>query len=182
MNKVRFIFFILIIATASLLTYFFSKNKDLLNKTDTTVNSSREVTALPTSSPSEASSSPVASPPNLNPQQVQTVIRNLVNSKNYKGLQPYMATPAVLVTLASSDCCGNLTPEETTTQMAYLNSGVPFEFNQESSQVKSLKSQNIKLSAYFVGISTKNQIVVSFKLNQKGQIEEVEMAASYELY
>lgn len=182
MNKVSLILFVLTIITVALLGYFFSKNKDLLSRSDNNIKVNREISTLPSSSPSEATSSPVASPPNLNPAQVQTVIRDLVNAKNYHGLKTYMTSPAVLVTLASSDCCGNLTPEDAASQIAYLNSGVPFEFNQEASQVKTLKARNSKLSKLFIGASTKNQMVVSFGLSEKGLIEEIEMAASYELY
>lgn len=182
MNKVSLILFVITIITVALLGYFFSKNRDLLNQTDKSVKVDREISTIPSSSPSEATSSPVSSPPNLNPAQVQTVIRNLVNAKNYQGLKTYMTSPTVLVTLASSDCCGNLTPEEVASQIAYLNSGVPFEFNQEASQIKALKARNSKLSKLFIGVSTRNQMVVSFGLSEKGLIEEIEMAASYELY
>lgn len=182
MNKISLLLLVLILISVALLGYFFSKNRELLNQTENPVNIDRQISTLPSSSPNEATSSPVASPPNLNPSQVQTLIRNLVNSKNYQGLEPHMKSPTVLVSLASSDCCGNLTPEETSSQMAYLNNGVPYEFNQDSLQIKQIKSENPRLNNFFMGISNKNEMVVSFKINQKGQIEEVEMAASYELY
>lgn len=171
----------ILIITVALLGYFFSKNKDLLYPTAKQPAFNREI-LTPSRSPREATSSPVASPPNLNQPQVQTVIRNLMNAKNYKGLIPYMKTPTVQVIIISSDCCGELSTADAAMQMGYLNDGIPFEFNQDSDSVKKVKEKNPAFNNYFVGISTKNEQVVAFKLNSSAQIEEIQMAASYKLY
>lgn len=181
MNKLTAVLLAILIITVALLAYFFSKNKDLLYPTSKQPTFNREI-SVPSASPLEATSSPVASPPNLNQSQVQTVIRNLVNAKNYKGLIPYIKTPTVQLTLTSSDCCGELSVEDAVTQMGYLNNGVPFEFNQEADLARKVKERNPIFNSYFIGVSTINEQAVAFKLNSNAQIEEIQMAASYKLY
>ncbi|GEM_PF-5882610 len=184
MNKLTVILLTIIIITVTTLGFFFSKSKALLYDNQNTEKFDREVSVFPSSSPKDLSSSPSAapSPPNLNKAQLETVIRNQINAKNYISLTNYMKTPSVEVTLMSTDCCGSLSPEETATQMGYINNGVPFEFNQNSPEVTNVKKSNAKFNGYFLGVSTKNEQIIGFSINNSNQIEKIEMSQSYKLY
>ena len=127
--------------------------------------------ASPTSTPS----------PLLTLATTQNAIKTNINAKNYQGLTAYMANP-VNVILQASECCGPRTPAEAVDQMSYINTGVPFDFDQENSTIKNLKVKNPQLADKFIGISKASEYLVSFGINSDSKISDILMSVSYKLF
>ena len=169
--------------------YLILQNQKILNKSQLQTGSPSPQTE---SSPSQSAQFETQSPlqtPSPSPAQfeltaalTQNAIKTNVNSKNYQGLIPYITTPNVFVVLQATECCGTQTPQEAATQMSYIDSGIPFDFNQESETVKNLKSKNPPLSESYIGISTSNEQLIAFKLDNQNHIANIEMSASWKLY
>lgn len=145
-----------------------------LTSPSTEISSSQEV--------SKESPSPSPPPAQISAALTQNAIKTNVNAKNYQGLIPYMTTPKVFVLLQATECCGDQTPQEASDQMAYIDSGLPFDFNQESETIKNLKSKNSSLSDNYIGISIVNEQLIAFKLDNENHIFHIEMSASWKLY
>ena len=133
--------------------------------------------ASPAPSPSQS-----ASPFTPTLALTQNAIKTNVNSKNYQGLLPYMTTPKVFVTLQATECCGDKTPQEAIEQMSYIDQGLPFDFNQDSTTIQNLKSKNPQLADKFIGTSTVNENMIAFGVDIENHISNIEMSASVKLY
>ncbi len=142
-------------------------------------------------SPSQASlaTSPqpsiVSSPspsPKLTLKNIQDNIQAAINSKNYQALVGYMQKPTVNFIIMSSSCCEPATPDEAATKLDYVKDGVPFDFNQNTTLVKTLKSKNERLTNAYIGIGQTKEQLVAFTLDSNNQITQIEVSISYKLY
>jgi len=143
-----------------------------------------------TTTPSPTATEP-PTPPQLSPTQspspafslalTQNAIKTNINAKNYQGLTAYMTNP-VNVILQASECCGPKTPAEAIDQMSYINTGVPFDFDQQLSTIKNLKAKNPQLSDKFIGISMGSEYLVSFGINSENKISDILMSVSWKLF
>lgn len=115
-------------------------------------------------------------------KEVQQNIEAAVNSKNYQALVGYIQTPRVNFIIMSSSCCEPQTPDEAATQLAYVKDGTPFDFNQNTTLVKNLKSNNVRLTNAYIGISQTNEQLVGFTLDTDNQIMQIEVSVSHKLY
>lgn len=184
---------ILILLTLALIgaaSYLIFQNQKIINRTQQETQSPPTTTQTQESPPTDdielstPSPSPSPSPSTfqLTLSLTQNAIKTNVSAKNYQGLIAYMTTPKIFVVLQATECCGDQTPQEAAEQMKYVDSGIPFDFNQESETVKNLKSKNPQLSDKFIGISTVNEYMVAFGIDNENHISNIEMSASYKLY
>ena len=150
----------------------------------------KQLTKGASPSPAPATSQPQAttqaSPtstlsPLLTLATTQNAIKTNINAKNYQGLTAYMTDP-VNVILQASECCGPKTPAEAIDQMSYINTGVPFDFDQENSTIKNLKAKNPQLADKFIGISKGSEYLVSFGINSENKISDILMSVSWKLF
>lgn len=93
-----------------------------------------------------------------------------------------MQKPKVNFIIMSSSCCEPKTPDEAVANLDYVKEGVPFDFNQNSTLVKNLKSKNDRLKDAYIGISKSKEHLVAFTLDFANQITQVEVSISYKLY
>lgn len=114
-------------------------------------------------------------------KDLQENIEAAINSKNLDALSTYMTNP-VMVILQATECCGPQTPDEAVTQMAYIESGISFDFNQTLDLVKNLKSKNPELAGKFIGISKGGEQLIAFGLNDQNRIIDIRMSISYKLF
>lgn len=140
----------------------------------------------PTPTPTlfSASLSPTITPssaPVLTLSLTQNAIKTNINAQNYQGLIPYM-TSNVNVILQATECCGPKTPQETISQMSYVDEGIPLNFDQESELAKNLKSKNPELTDKFIGVSTSKEHLLAFTINSQNKISEIRLAVSWKLF
>ena len=114
-------------------------------------------------------------------QDLQELIEENVNSGDFSNLEPYMASN-VVVTIMSTDCCGEKTPQEAALQIDYIATGLPLDFDQETELVANLKDNNERLENAFIGISESESQLLAITLNDNNEIEAVEVSISWELY
>lgn len=168
---------IILIATAGFLAF---QNRQLSK------NLAKELPS-PVSSPESPSPTPPVSPsptpsPELTIAQVQENIEASLNSGNTAALLSYMAKPKVNFSLMSTECCQPQTPDEAVAQMNYASEGTPFDFNQTSDIVKTLKSKNPQLAGTFIGISKNKEHLAAFTINSQNRIEGIQLSISWKLY
>ncbi|OGE09297.1 hypothetical protein A3A60_04190 [Candidatus Curtissbacteria bacterium RIFCSPLOWO2_01_FULL_42_26] len=115
-------------------------------------------------------------------KDIQENIKAAINSKNYQALAGYMKTPKVNFIIMSSSCCDPQAPDEAASQLDYIKNGVPFDFNQNSTLVNSLKAKNERLKDAYIGLSQTNEQLIGFTLDSSNQITQIEVSVSYKLY
>ena len=180
MKNLVVILTLLVIILLGMAAYFIFQNQRLTDKLTKQATSPLPSASLE-SSPSQLLSPTPTPSPVLTLALTQNAIKTNVNAKNYQGLTTYM-TNSVNVTLQASECCGPKTPAETTNQMSYITSGVPFDFDQESATIKNLKDKNPQLSDKFIGISKASEYLVAFVVNNENKISEILMSVSWKLF
>lgn len=179
MNKyIAGVFIILTISLVGILGYFIFQNQKLIKTLSSPTPTPEAATESPKLSPSP---SPSASP-TLSKSQLQDNIKDAINSKNFAALEGYMTTPTVNFIIMSSECCQPQTPQEAIDQLAYIDDGIPMDFNQESDTVKNLKAKNSRLSSAYVGISQTKEHLIALTLNAQNKISAVEVSVSWKLY
>ena len=174
------ILLVLILAGAG---YLIFQNQKLI-KQFAGQNASLSPVSSPQVSP-ESSISPSPSPspsPKHSVLEVQENIEAAINSQNTQALVGYMQKPKVNFIIMSSSCCEPMTPDDAVFQLDYAKEGVPFDFNQNTTLVKNLKSKNERLANAYIGISKSKEYLVAFTLNSDNQITQVEVSVSYKLY
>ncbi len=93
-----------------------------------------------------------------------------------------MTKPKVNFIIMSSSCCEPKTTQEAVDSLSYINEGIPFDFNQNTTLVKTLKSKNDRLTNAYIGLSKTKEHLVAFTINDKNQISQAEVSISYKLY
>ncbi|MBI2327991.1 hypothetical protein HYU92_06765 [Candidatus Curtissbacteria bacterium] len=171
----------------SIVGYLVYQNQKLINRfAKPSPSPSTLASASPESSvnqePSESPNRLAVSSPDLTVSLTQNAIKTNVNAKNFSGLIPYMTTPKVFVVLEATECCGDKTPQEATEQMNYIEAGIPFDFDQGSETVVNLKIKNPNLEKSYIGISTVNEQLIAFNIDNESHITNIEMSASWKLY
>lgn len=181
MNKyVAFTLIALVVALVAAAGYLNFQNQKLIRQF-----ASQSASPSPDSSPLAAESQVTPSPspsPKLTASEIQANIEAAINSQNTQALVGYMQKPKVNFIIMSSSCCEPATPDEAVTQLDYVKEGVPFDFNQDTSLVKNLKSKNERLANAFIGISKSKEQLVAFTLDSNNRITQIEVSISYKLY
>lgn len=144
----------------------------------------QEPSPLLVASPATSTTSSITPSPSIKNilEDIQENIEAAVNSKNYQGLVGYMKKPKVNFIIMSSSCCEPQTPDDAATQLDYIKDGAPFDFNQNTTLVSSLKAKNERLKNAYIGLSQTNEQLVAFTLDSNSQITQVEVSVSYKLY
>ena len=127
---------------------------------------------LPSTSPS----------PSRTLKDVQDTIQSAVNSKNYQALVGYMQKQKVNFIIMSSSCCEPQIPDDAAIKLDYIKDGAPFDFNQNTTLVKSLKAKNDRLANAHIGISQNKEHLVAFTIDANNQITQIEVSVSYKFY
>ena len=141
----------------------------------------------PSPTPKETVQKPQESPqstPSSKPMtllELQENIKASVNSKNTQAMASFMTNP-VHVILQATECCGEQTPDEAVAQASYVESGVPFNFDQQNETIKNLKAKNPELANTFVGISQNLEHLIAFTINNQNKITQVRFAVSWKLF
>ena len=91
-------------------------------------------------------------------------------------------TNPVHVILEATECCGEITPQEAADNMDYINDGIPFDFNQNSEIIKTLKEKNPQLANLFIGVSQNKEHMIAFGINAQNKIDYILMAVTWKLY
>ncbi|MBI4091841.1 MAG: hypothetical protein HY427_01400 [Candidatus Levybacteria bacterium] len=140
----------------------------------------------PTSNPISETPSPTFEPTTTSKStasksQMAENIQAAVQSKNYAALEGYMAND-VSVILYATECCGILSPQKATEQMAYLNNGTPpWDFSPSNPIAQKLINTDASnFSGRIIGIAS-NGMVVSFNLNNENKIDKIFISADYKL-
>lgn len=161
------------------LGYFILQNQKLISN----LSQDKQLTS-PGTNVTESSPSTLPSPspsPTLTKQQLESNIQDAINSKNFAALETYMTTPKVNFIIMSTECCQPQTPEEAISQLNYIESGIPLNFDQNNSTIKNLKSKNERLKNAYLGISNQKEHLVAFTTDS-GKISAVEVSISWKLY
>ncbi|MDP2632429.1 MAG: hypothetical protein Q8P25_01770 [Candidatus Curtissbacteria bacterium] len=165
--------------------YFIFQNQKVLKELSKAKGEQKTQTQqTPTSTASTQSAALVQPTPSPALTQIgtQSAIKSHVNSKDYAGLIPYMTTPKVNFSLMSSECCEPQTPQQASEQMKYINSGIPFDFNQQNPTIQNLKAKNPELANSFVGISTSGEQLAAFTIDTQNKISTIQLSVSWKLY
>ena len=141
----------------------------------------------PSPTPKETVQKPQESPqstPSSKPMtllELQENIKASVNSKNTQAMASFMTNP-VHVILQATECCGEQTPDEAVAQASYVESGVPFNFDQQNETIKNLKAKNPELANTFVGISQNLEHLIAFTTNNQNKISQIRFSVSWKLF
>ncbi len=66
--------------------------------------------------------------------------------------------------------------------MKYLDDGIPMDFNQDSTIIKSIKNKNPQLADKYIGISLSKEQLVAFTIDPQNHISAILMAVTWKLY
>ena len=113
--------------------------------------------------------------------ELQENIKASVNSSNTQAMTSYMTNP-VQVILQATECCGEQTPDEAVAQASYVESGIPFNFDQENETIKNLKLKNPELANTFIGISQNMEHLIVFTINNQNKIAQIRFSVSWKLF
>lgn len=132
----------------------------------------------PTPSPFDQNGTPS---PTSSPSAVQSVIESTLTTETYEDLVPYMAE-SVMFEIEASEGVGPGTPEETVTNLAYLNTAAaPWNFDQTNPIVESIKTQYAQeYGNLFIGISS-NDVMAAFGFDENNMINLIKVAVTYRL-
>lgn len=135
---------------------------------------------------SSASTEPKLSPTpttGITLKDTQNAINATINKEDRSPLLPFFQKTDVAFALYASDCCPPQSAQDAIKQLVYIDAGLPMTFNQENAIIKNLKAKNPQLSESFVGISTTNEHLLAFTIDDKTHlIKAIQMSVSYKLY
>ena len=133
----------------------------------------------PTPSPFDQDGTPT--PPAASASAVQSAIESSLNAENYENLVPFMAD-IVQFEIESAGGIPAGDPQETVTNLAYLNTATPpWNFDQTNPIVVSVKTQYAQeYGQLYVGISP-NDVLAAFGFDENGMINEIKVAVTYKL-
>lgn len=179
MKNLIIILTVLVIILLGVAGYLIYQNQIVIKQLTKQASPSPITTSQPQATP-QLTQTPTPSPL-LTQALTQNAIKTNINAKNYEGLATYMTNP-VSVILQASECCGPKTPAEAIDQMSYINSGIPFDFDQESPTIKNLKVKNSQLADKFIGISKGSEYLISFEIDDDSKIFGILMSVSWKLF
>ena len=168
-----------LLALVAISTYLVIQNQKLAHNLNTNTSQAISSPSSQTSESTAPQSSPLSAAGSLT--LTQDAIKTNTNSKNYGGLSAYM-TDNIGVTLMSTDCCGPKTKDESIEQMSYVDAGAPFDFDQTLPTIKTLKTNNPRLTNAYIGISKSKEHLIAFNINPDFKITAVELSVSWKLY
>lgn len=166
---------VVVIAAAA---YFFGRNQSSSSVVKPDSLTSKAVASpiiLPTASP-------VVSPAGfVNPSATIAAIKDMVPSKKYKDLGPFMAETVNVIIYASS-CCGDYIKAQAIEQLKYLDSAkAPWDFSENGPIVQKLEGD---VPQYFkdktIGVAS-NKYTVAFGLNPKFLIDKIVLVVDYSI-
>lgn len=181
MNK-RVTFLITIVVLVAVgLVYFVFQNQKKLKDTGTQIvpNNSTQDEKITQPSPSAAVS---PTPSALTQSEVLELIKKSSNNTDHSAILPYLSKSKVNFIIMSSSCCEPKTPQEAADSLNYIDPGIPFEFDQNSKVVKTLKEKNDRLKNTYIGISQTKEHLIAYTLNFKNEITQIEVSVSWKLY
>lgn len=131
--------------------------------------------------PSSQTSVQLPSPtPSL--EDVQKAIAEQFNAKNFTKVESSMQKPNVEVTIQSTECCMFVPPEQASSQLNYVEKGIPMDFNQNNQTIADLKTKHRELKDAFIGISKNSTQLVAFFFNKDNAVSRITMAASWKIF
>lgn len=86
------------------------------------------------------------------------------------------------ITYMSSECCQPQSAQEAVKQLDYIKAGIPLDFDQNSAEIKNLKSKNPQLADAYVGISKTTEHLAAFFIDNDNKISAIQFAISWKLY
>ncbi len=170
-----------ILALTSVFVLFKFTNTSPTPKTNgQTTNSSQQ----PSSSSSPTSTTKTnQSPKGITQKDTQNAIIAAMNKEDRSALLPFFQKTDVAFALYASDCCPPQSAEDALKQLVFVNAGMPLTFDQENTAIKNLKTKNPQIADSFIGISTTNEYLVAFTIDDKTHlIKAIQMSVSYKLY
>lgn len=113
--------------------------------------------------------------------QTRLALERALDQNNYESLVPVLADQVTL-TVAGTECCGNLPAESAATQLQYLNSAVkPWDFDDTHPLITQIKNTYpAKYQGSVLGISPNNYLMAVW-LNSENKILRIEIAANVNL-
>lgn len=138
---------------------------------------------LQQATPSPLQEQESSKPTNINSRaQTENAIITNINSKNFQGLSAYMKEGEIGITYMSSECCLPQNAQEALKQLNYINTGIPLNFNQNSPEIKNLKTKNPQLVEAYIGISNSTEHLAAFYIDNNNKISAIQLAVSWKLY
>lgn len=182
MNKTSWIPLVIIILLLSAgIVFFIIQNQKLSNQ----ISKGPKIQSTSFPSPEAATQAAVTQTPSPKTStlgEVKTAIVANTNQKDRFELLPFIKNGSVNFIIMSSSCCPPKTPEEAIDSLNYIDEGIPFDFDQNSTTVKTLKTKNERLTNAYVGLSKNKEQLVAFTLDSKNRITQIEVSASWKLY
>lgn len=113
--------------------------------------------------------------------QTRLALERALDQGSYESLIPVMADQVAL-TVAGTECCGNLPAESAASQLQYLNSAVkPWDFDDTHPLITQIKkTYPVKYQGAILGV-TPNNYLMSVWLNSENKIRQIEIAANVNL-
>ena len=179
-NWLKIVLTLPVFASIALIAFFvysvIMNPSQFIEETERTVN--EKTLETPTPSPLDEGGTPS---PTASPSAVQSVIESALTSETYADLVPYMAE-SVMFEIEASEGVGPGTPEETVTNLAYLNTAAaPWDFDQTNPIITSIKTQYAQeYGNLFIGISS-NDVLAAFGFDQNNKINIIKVAVTYKL-
>ncbi len=115
-------------------------------------------------------------------KDVQDALIANTNIKDHSAILPLLKTDTVNFIVMSSGCCPPKTAKDALDSLNYIDDGIPFDFEQNSTLVKTLKSKNERLTNAFIGLSKNKEQLVAYTIDDKNQVTQIEVSASYKFY
>lgn len=182
MNKVVItVLFVIIILLGAGLGIVLFQNQKLLKG----LSAKPEATTISTTTDQrvqEQNASPAPSPKIQTLLEVQKALEENTNQKDHKGLLQYTKSGKINFIIMSSSCCEPKSPEEAVSGISYIDEGIPFDFNQDTTTVKNLKSKNERLKDAYIGISKNKEHLVAYTIDSQNLIVQIEVSVSWKLY
>lgn len=161
--KIPILIIIIVAITAAALIFINTKNR---SKQQNKLN--QESVQLPSPTPSL--------------EDIQKAVAAQFNAKNFTKIADYMQKPNVEITIQSTECCMFAPPEQASSQLNFVEKGIPMDFSQNNQTIVDLKNKHREIKDAYVGISKNNTQLVAFFFNTKNEITGVTMAASWKIF
>ncbi len=112
---------------------------------------------------------------------IHTSFQKAVNSKDEAAMANLM-TASVKVIIEATECCGQMTNQKATDQIAgYTKNAVPYNFDQNQQVVRQMKvNMEDYFGKYTIGIAA-NQGVFAYHVNDVGKVDDVYMSVTHGL-
>ena len=110
---------------------------------------------------------------------INSVVEAAIKNENYESLLPYLANE-VFVRLEASGCCGPLSPAEVVIQLSYLEPADTWDFGESDTKTNLAQASEFYSVPYDAAIAN-NKMIFSYKVNQNGKIDAINLGATYEL-